>query len=189
MTDNMTTEPMHHEFNEGQIAEFKEAFSVFDKDSDGLIDNKELSFVMRALGQNYSEIELQDMVHKVDESTKPSDESSTKNTDIKKGGVNTKGNTKGNNKGTIDFSKFLNILAYCTFEKVDERESLRNAFKMFDDEKKGFISVSKLHDLMTNLGDKLTEQEVDEMIREAKPNEDKHVKYDDFIERMLERVC
>ncbi|ORX67726.1 calmodulin mutant SYNCAM43 [Basidiobolus meristosporus CBS 931.73] len=39
-------------FNEEQIAEFKEAFSLFDKDGDGSITTKELGTVMRSLGQN-----------------------------------------------------------------------------------------------------------------------------------------
>lgn len=43
-------------------AEFKEAFSLFDKDGDGSITVKELGTVMRSLGQNPTEAELQDMV-------------------------------------------------------------------------------------------------------------------------------
>jgi hypothetical protein len=35
-----------------KIAEFKEAFSLFDKDGDGTITTKELGTVMRSLGQN-----------------------------------------------------------------------------------------------------------------------------------------
>jgi len=49
-----------------QIAEFKEAFSLFDKDGDGTITTKELGTVMRSLGQNPTEAELQDMIQEVD---------------------------------------------------------------------------------------------------------------------------
>ena len=68
---------------EEQIAEFKEAFSLFDKDGDGTIRIKEfgmkffsfsdmylpkysLGTVMRSLGQNPTEAELQDMINEVD---------------------------------------------------------------------------------------------------------------------------
>ena len=51
---------------EEQIAEFKEAFSLFDKDGDGTITTKELGTVMRSLGQNPTEAELQDMINEVD---------------------------------------------------------------------------------------------------------------------------
>jgi len=47
-------------------AEFKEAFSLFDKDGDGTITTKELGTVMRSLGQNPTEAELQDMINEVD---------------------------------------------------------------------------------------------------------------------------
>ena len=47
-------------------AEFKEAFSLFDKDGDGTITTKELGTVMRSLGQNPTEMELQDMINEVD---------------------------------------------------------------------------------------------------------------------------
>ena len=43
-----------------------DAFSLFDKDLDGFITTKELSTVMRSLGQNPTEAELQDMIADVD---------------------------------------------------------------------------------------------------------------------------
>ena len=50
------------QLTEEQIAEFKEAFSLFDKDGDGTITTKELGTVMKSLGQNPTEAELQDMI-------------------------------------------------------------------------------------------------------------------------------
>jgi Ca2+-binding EF-hand superfamily protein len=49
-----------------QVAEFQEAFSLFDKDGDGRITSVELGVVMRSLGQRPSESELRDMVNEVD---------------------------------------------------------------------------------------------------------------------------
>lgn len=49
-----------------KFTEFKEAFSLFDKDGDGTITTKELGTVMRSLGQNPTEAELQDMINEVD---------------------------------------------------------------------------------------------------------------------------
>ncbi len=76
---------MADQLTEEQIAEFKEAFSLFDKDGDGTITTKELGLirrtfrliswnkfsleigtVMRSLGQNPTEAELQDMINEVD---------------------------------------------------------------------------------------------------------------------------
>ena len=57
---------MADQLTEEQIAEFKEAFSLFDKDGDGTITTKELGTVMHSLGQNPTEAELQDMINEVD---------------------------------------------------------------------------------------------------------------------------
>ncbi|KAJ6332246.1 hypothetical protein OIU76_010602 [Salix suchowensis] len=57
---------MADQLTDEQISEFKEAFSLFDKDGDGCITTKELGTVMRSLGQNPTEAELQDMINEVD---------------------------------------------------------------------------------------------------------------------------
>lgn len=64
------------QLTEEQIAEFKEAFSLFDKDGDGTITTKELGTVMRSLGQNPTEAELQDMINEVDADGKSSENDS-----------------------------------------------------------------------------------------------------------------
>uniref|UniRef100_A0A8C1J8X6 Calmodulin n=1 Tax=Cyprinus carpio TaxID=7962 RepID=A0A8C1J8X6_CYPCA len=56
------------------LVKFKEAFSLFDKDGDGTITTKELGTVMRSLGQNPTEAELQDMINEVDADEKLTDE-------------------------------------------------------------------------------------------------------------------
>jgi len=47
-------------------AEFREAFGLFDKNGDGTISSTELGTIMRSLGQNPTESELQDMINEVD---------------------------------------------------------------------------------------------------------------------------
>ena len=44
------------------VTEFKEAFSLFDKDGDGTITTKELGTIMRSLGHTPTEAELQDRI-------------------------------------------------------------------------------------------------------------------------------
>jgi len=48
------------------VAEFREAFGLFDKNGDGTISSSELGTIMRSLGQNPTESELQDMINEVD---------------------------------------------------------------------------------------------------------------------------
>merc|ERR1719240_2261958 len=95
--------PMADQLTEEQIAEFKEAFSLFDKDGDGTITTKELGTVIRSLGQTPTEAELQDMINEVD--------------------------ADGN--GTIDFPEFLSLMAR-NMKNTDSEEELIEVFKVFD---------------------------------------------------------
>jgi calmodulin len=148
--------PMADQLTDEQIAEFKEAFSLFDKDGDGCITTKELGTVMRSLGQNPTEAELQDMINEVD--------------------------ADGN--GTIDFPEFLNLMAK-KMKDTDSEEELKEAFRVFDKDQNGFISAAELRHVMTNLGEKLTDEEVDEMIREADVDGDGQINYEEFVKVMM----
>ncbi|KAK7315843.1 hypothetical protein VNO77_34424 [Canavalia gladiata] len=149
-------ETMADQLTDEQISEFKEAFSLFDKDGDGCITTKELGTVMRSLGQNPTEAELQDMINEVD--------------------------ADGN--GTIDFPEFLNLMAR-KMKDTDSEEELKEAFRVFDKDQNGFISAAELRHVMTNLGEKLTDEEVDEMIREADVDGDGQINYEEFVKVMM----
>ncbi|KAG7466223.1 hypothetical protein MATL_G00162590 [Megalops atlanticus] len=155
LTDLHLDEIKADQLTEEQIAEFKEAFSLFDKDGDGTITTKELGTVMRSLGQNPTEAELQDMINEVD--------------------------ADGN--GTIDFPEFLTMMAR-KMKDTDSEEEIREAFRVFDKDGNGYISAAELRHVMTNLGEKLTDEEVDEMIREADIDGDGQVNYEEFVQMM-----
>jgi uncharacterized protein YneF (UPF0154 family) len=70
--------------------------------------------------------------------------------------------------GTIDFPEFLTMMAR-KMKTSDSEEEIREAFRVFDKDGNGFISAAELRHVMTNLGEKLTDDEVDEMIREVRP--------------------
>jgi len=57
---------MADQLTEEQIAEFKEAFSLFDKDGDGTISGKELEAVMTALGEPIDKASIDLMIASVD---------------------------------------------------------------------------------------------------------------------------
>lgn len=115
---------------------------------------------MRSLGQNPTEAELQDMVNEVD--------------------------ADGN--GTIDFPEFLTMMAR-KMKDTDSEEEIKEAFKVFDKDGNGYISAAELRHVMTNLGEKLSDAEVDEMIREADVDGDGQINYEEFVRMMISKVC
>jgi len=144
------------DLSQEQIAEFKEAFSLFDKDGDGTITTKELGTVMRSLGQNPTEAELTDMIAEVDQ----------------------------NGNGQIDFNEFLTMMSR-KMQENDTEEEIVEAFKVFDKDGNGYISAAELRHVMCNLGEKLTDDECDEMIREADIDGDGQINYAEFVKLML----
>ena len=63
-------------------------------------------------------------------------------------------------------------------KETDSEDEIREAFRVFDKDGNGFISAAELRHVMTNLGEKLTDEEVDEMIREADIDGDGQVNYE-----------
>ena len=68
-----------------------------------------------------------------------------------------------------------------TKEDTDFENELRKAFEVFDQDGNGFISVAELRHAMTNLGEKLTDEEVDDMMREADIDGDEQVNYEGIL--------
>ena len=85
--------------------------------------------------------------------------------------------------GTVDFPEFL-VMMEREMKKTDEEEELGVAFRVFDKDGNGYISAAELRHIMTNLGEKLTDEEVDEMISEADIDHDAQVNYEEFVKMM-----
>ena len=51
--------------SDAQIEEFREAFHLFDKNQDGTITTKDLGNVLKAIGQNPSDEETQQLMERV----------------------------------------------------------------------------------------------------------------------------
>ncbi|KAL0213946.1 hypothetical protein P9112_006130 [Eukaryota sp. TZLM1-RC] len=129
----------------------REAFNLFDKDSNGVIDFEELRCVMSSLGYKPSEAELQTMMDSVD---------------LDKNGV-------------IDFSEFTALMTSSQPQDSEEDE-LRAAFNTFDKNSDGFISRDELQTMMEALGISLSESELSEMFETADTNSDGVISFEEF---------
>lgn len=111
---------------------------------------------MLQLGQNPSEEDLIEMMRLVD--------------------------VNGDNE--IDFDEFLVMMTMRSGERDTEAE-LREAFKLFDLDGSGTISRDELKTLMKNLGQALTDEEVEAMIDEVDINRDGEISFDEFQALMV----
>uniref|UniRef100_A0A914W3Y5 EF-hand domain-containing protein n=2 Tax=Plectus sambesii TaxID=2011161 RepID=A0A914W3Y5_9BILA len=68
--------------------------------------------------------------------------------------------------GAINFTMFLTLFG----EKLtgtDPEEVIRNAFQCFDEDNSGSINEDRLRELLTTMGDRYTDEQVDELFRDA----------------------
>eukprot|EP01015_Nassula_variabilis_P000838 TRINITY_DN10464_c0_g1_i3.p3 TRINITY_DN10464_c0_g1~~TRINITY_DN10464_c0_g1_i3.p3 ORF type:complete len:165 (-),score=55.12 TRINITY_DN10464_c0_g1_i3:85-579(-) len=142
--------------NEAKIAEIKEAFSFFDKDGDGIVSTNNMGLLVRSLNQNPTNDEIENMIKDADPE----------------------------NTGKMDFPEFLRIMEK-NMKDVDAEEELLDAFKIFDPGNKGFMDSAELRVIVTKMGEQFTEEEAEQMIREADPENTGRVSYDDFIQKLL----
>lgn len=59
----------------------------------------------------------------------------------------------------------------------ESEELIREAFEVIDHDGDGFITITELRHVVTDLGLNLTDEEMDEMISEADPSGDGRVSY------------
>ncbi|KAM9125112.1 calmodulin-like protein 4 isoform 1-T1 [Pangshura tecta] len=138
--------------SQDQINEFKECFSLYDKKQQGKINASDLITVMRCLGTSPTPGEVERHLQ----------------------------GHKIDRKAQLDFSTFLTIM-YRQMQQEDPEKEILAALAMTDKQKKGFITASELRAKLTRLGEKLSEEEVDDLLREAKIAPNGMVKYEEFI--------
>jgi len=62
-----------------------------------------------------------------------------------------------------------------TVKEVDSEEELKNAFKVFDKDGSGTISAIELRAVLQHLGENLTDDDLDEMLKMADKNGDGNI--------------
>lgn len=146
--------------SEAQINEFRETFSMFDKNGTGFIAMKDLSKVMKILGQNPMKDDLNDIIHEAGLS----------------------------DKREIDFSEFLSIMTIQMKNYNAYLNMMLKPYKEFDKAGSGIISANDFRRIMISLDNSLSDKDVNDIIKvvgypSVRP--DGQIKYEDFFKKML----
>mmetsp|Transcript_56798 Transcript_56798/g.78760 ORF Transcript_56798/g.78760 Transcript_56798/m.78760 type:complete len:81 (+) Transcript_56798:165-407(+) len=70
----------------------------------------------------------------------------------------------------------------------DNREDIEKVFRLFDDEKTGFISIKNLRRVAKELGETMDDNELQEMIERADSDGDSYVTMEDFYNIMTKKT-
>merc|ERR1719352_1542839 len=138
-----------------QKAELREAFDLFDTDGSGAVDASELHTAMKALGFEPKKEEIAKMVKEMDK----------------------------DGDATVDFEEFCVMMAEM-MNKKDGKEELLKGFKLFDDDNTGKISFANFKRVAKELGENMTDKELEEIIAEADTDKDGEINQDEFLKVM-----
>ncbi|KXS10705.1 EF-hand [Gonapodya prolifera JEL478] len=142
---------------EEQRQEVKEAFELFDTDKDGKLDYHELKVAMRALGFDVKKAEVLRILRDVDR--------------------------EGQNM--ISYDDFVKLMTERILAR-DPVEEIRRAFKLFDDDGTGKISLRNLRRVAKEIGEQLDDEELQAMIEEFDIDEDGEINEQEFLAIMTE---
>lgn len=140
--------------NSEQKKRLESSFSIFDTDGSGLITLAEVANIFRLLGVQTSDLELELLVKSIDK----------------------------NNDGLVQFEEFA--LMWWEREKInaeaDWDTDLEYSFQLLDLNGSGDISAQELRKVLTSIGQKMTDAEVDAMLAESDVDNDGSISLEEF---------
>lgn len=145
--------------DEEYYCEIKEAYQVLDKDNDGIIKVREMGTIMKAFGVCPIESDFQEII---------------KSYELE-------------DQGYVDFEIFLDIMQKRR-KDIDKDEELAETIKSLDRDSNGLISVTELrHMMMLMATEKLTEEEVNDLITIIDDRKENYVNVEEFVKMMLSK--
>jgi calmodulin len=146
------------EIDSSQMDDYRKFFDQFDKDKKGYVMVIQVGLVMNAMQLDYEEKSMRKIIRKFD----------------------------ADGSGKLEFNEFC-ALVYTLANTVDKEtleKELREAFRLFDKERNGFISRDSMKALLREIDDKLTEAELNAAIDEIDEDGSGKIEFEEFFELM-----
>ena len=150
---------VHQMNNNKMIDKLRKHFRFYDKSGEGLISREELkSMINRISEQNMSEMEINDLMDKIDQ----------------------------DNSGSISFEEFLRVMI--DYNTLLTRENLEIAFKFFDKDKSGLLSVKEMkdifsrNDLVFNSNEKEIDKYIHKVLEKYDKDKDGSLSFEEFVQ-------
>lgn len=151
--------PKQQGLDDEAMEEIKEAFNLFDTEGKGAIDVRELKAAFRALGFQIKKSEIRQLFIDLE---------------------------KDLSSATVTFDEFIEMVTPRMLNR-DSREEIMKVFALFDDDNSGAISFKNLKRVAAELGENLTDEELQEMIDEADRDGDGVINDEEFYRVMRKR--
>ncbi|XP_063846026.1 troponin C, isotype gamma isoform X1 [Scylla paramamosain] len=144
--------------DEEQLGALKKAFDSFDTDGKGYITPETVGVILRMMGVKISEKNLQEVIAETDE----------------------------DGSGELEFEEFVELAAKFLIEEDEEalKEELREAFRIYDKGGNGYITTDTLREILRELDNRLTEEELDGIIEEVDEDGSGTLDFDEFMDMM-----
>ena len=139
-----------------KVLHYREVFTSYGQEDKNRISTKDLVTVIRSLGKIPSDGEVIKMIK----------------------------NIEADEKGFVEFHEFLSMIQ--TMKDYDECEDeVIEAFKVFDKENSGMVSMAELQEALTTLGEKMSEDEVKDLFQKSEFNENGQIHYRSMCQAVL----
>lgn len=143
--------------DQSHIESLRIAFNLMDADGSGEIDPGELKGVVNKFDDQITDQELEDMVAEADEF----------------------------GDGEIDFNEFVAFMSEKITKKKDCEGFMKRVFDYFDTEGNELIGMEGLREMMNDNGEKITEEELQNMMEEGAFVNEGKLNFIDFLRPMV----
>ena len=82
--------------------------------------------------------------------------------------------------GVIHFQDFQHLVAK-RVKTLNGADELREAFRVYDRERKGYITSGEFRQIVSQIGDNVTPEDIDEMVKEADLNKNGRIEYEGLL--------